>query len=89
MRRREFITLLGGAAAPWPLTARAQQRIAKIGYIAMTSASLSAPYSDAFRLGLRNLGYVEGKDFVIEFRFAEGDVGRLPGLATRSGSSEC
>ena len=82
MKRREFITLLGGAAAAWPLAARAQQRIAKIGYIAMTSASLSAPYSDAFRLGLRNLGYVEGKDFVIEFRFAEGEVGRLPGLAT-------
>jgi putative ABC transport system substrate-binding protein len=82
MRRREFITLLGGAAA-WPLAARAQQaeRPRKIGYLVFTSAFLHARYSQAFQAGLRNLGYVEGKNFVIEFRFAEGNNDRLSDLA--------
>jgi len=80
--RRDFITSLGGAAA-WPLAARAQQpqRLARIGYLGLTSAS-QQPYggSDAFRAGLRDLGYVEGRNLHIEFRFAEGDENRLPGL---------
>ena len=82
MRRREFITVLGGAAA-WPLAARAQQsaRVAHIGYLGLVSASWHAPRTTAFRTGLRDLGYVEGKDIVIEYRWAEGQYDRLPALA--------
>jgi putative ABC transport system substrate-binding protein len=82
MRRRTFITLLGGATA-WPLAARAQQpeRPARIGYLALTSASQHAPRINAFRAGLRKLGYVEGRNLHIEFRSAEEDNDRLPGLA--------
>ena len=76
--RREFITLLGGAAAAWPVTARAQQteRVWRIGYLVFATASLHARNSQAFRAALRNLGYVEGKDLVIEFRWAEGQYDR-------------
>jgi putative ABC transport system substrate-binding protein len=81
MRRREFITLLGGTVAAWPLVARAE-RIARVGYLGLTSAtSVQAARIDAFRAGLRDLGYVEGKNIDIEFRFAGGDNDRLPGLA--------
>jgi putative tryptophan/tyrosine transport system substrate-binding protein len=83
LKRRDFITLLGGAAA-WPLAARAQQpeRLARIGYLGLTSASQHVyGGSEAFRAGLRNLGYVEDRNVHIEFRFAEGDMDRLPGLA--------
>jgi ABC-type uncharacterized transport system substrate-binding protein len=80
MRRREFITLLGGTAAAWPLVARAE-RIARVGYLGLTSStSVQAGRIDAFREGLRYLGYVEGKNIQIEFRFASGDNDRLPGL---------
>ena len=80
MRRREFISLLGGTAAAWPLIARAE-RIARVGYLGLTSASaVQASRIEAFRSGLRNLGYVEGKNIEIEFRFAGGDNDRLPGL---------
>jgi putative tryptophan/tyrosine transport system substrate-binding protein len=83
MRRREFITLLGSAAAAWPRMARARQpeRLAHIGYLSLTSPPLNA-YDDAFLTGLRDLGYVEGKNFHIEFRFTEGNQDRLPGLLT-------
>jgi putative tryptophan/tyrosine transport system substrate-binding protein len=84
MRRREFIALFGGAIATWPLAARAQQpqRLARIGYLGLTSAFQHAyGGSDAFLAGLRDLGYVERKNVHIEFRFAEGDEDRLPGLA--------
>jgi putative ABC transport system substrate-binding protein len=80
MRRREFIALLGGtsAAAAWPRVARAE-RIAQVGYLGLTSAtSVQATRIGAFREGLHNLGYVEGKNIQIEFRFAGGDNGRLP-----------
>jgi putative ABC transport system substrate-binding protein len=82
MRRREFIALLGGtsAAAAWPLVARAE-RIARVGYLGLTSAtSVQATRINAFREGLHNLGYVEGKNIQIEFRFAGGENGRLPSL---------
>jgi putative ABC transport system substrate-binding protein len=81
MRRRDFITLLGGATA-WPVAAIAQQpeKIPKIGYLSPRSATLRER-DESFRQGLRELGYVEGKNIVIEYRFAEGKFDRLPELA--------
>ena len=82
MKRREFITLLGSAAAMWPLAARAQQpeHIRRIGYLGSDSASKTVVMVDALRTGLHDLGYVEGKNIVIEFRWAEGNYDRLPDL---------
>jgi putative ABC transport system substrate-binding protein len=84
MRRREFIGLVGGAAV-WPLPATAQtpQRIATIGYLGVTDARqwMEGPKRD-FQEGLRDLGYIEGKNLRFEFRFAEGDETRLPRLAS-------
>jgi putative ABC transport system substrate-binding protein len=82
MKRREFITLLGGAAT-WPLTARAQQPAAKvfrIGYLGLTTADSLPKRPEAFRAGLRDLGYQEGRDFVIEYRWADNNYDRLPTL---------
>src|SRR5674536_177148 len=85
MKRREFITLLGGAAASisWPLAARAQQpsRIVKIGHIESGLPSSSPNLLAAFRQRLRELGYVEGKNLFTEHRYAEGREERLPQLA--------
>jgi putative ABC transport system substrate-binding protein len=80
--RREFITLVGGAAAS-PLAARAQQggKIARIGFLGANSASSWASRLEAFRLGLRDHGLVEGKNIVFEFRWAEEKYDRLPELA--------
>ena len=84
MKRREFITLLGGAAAAWPLAARAQQqsgKISRIGFLTRkTDASVSSQI-DAFREGLRDLGWVEGRGISIEHRDAEGQFDRLRVLA--------
>ena len=82
MKRREFISLLGGAAT-WPLTARAQQatKSYRIGMLETISPALNAAHLDAFREGLRQLGYVEGKNYVIEYRSADGRADRFPSLA--------
>jgi putative ABC transport system substrate-binding protein len=76
LRRREFITLLGGAAAAWPLAARAQQdeSIPRIG-ILWPGASLPAPpRMEAFRQGLRDLGFIDGQNVIIELRYAQGGL---------------
>ena len=81
MKRREFITLLGGAAA-WPVAARAQQeKVAHIGFLGTSSPSLERHLVDGFREKLRELGHIEGENIVIEYRWAEGQDGRLPDLA--------
>ena len=82
MKRRDFIALLGGAAASWPLAARAQ-RPAKtvIGFLGPASPSTFASRIEAFRQGLRDFGYVEGTNITVEYRWAEGRYERLPELA--------
>ena len=82
MRRREFITLLGGAAT-WPLAAQAQRtgKVSRIGFLGTSSPALERHLVDAFRKKLRELGHVEGENIAIEYRWAEGRDERLPSLA--------
>jgi putative ABC transport system substrate-binding protein len=84
MRRRDFIKVVGAAAVAWPLTARAEQvgKVPRIGYLSPGSASPGPlAYHDEFQRGLRELGYVEGRNIVTEYRFADGKFDRLAGLA--------
>jgi len=82
--RRRFITALAGCLLAAPLAAEAQQagKVYRIGFLSGSSAVASRPYIEQFRLGLRELGYVEGQSIIIEYRWAEGQQDRLPQLAT-------
>ena len=81
MRRRDVITLLGGAAAAWPLAARAQQRRPLVGFLSSGSSAPFAEMSAAYQQTLGEAGYVAGKTLTIEYRWAEGQYDRLPALA--------
>ena len=79
MQRREFITLLGGAAA-WPLVARAQGKIPRVGFMGNSTAALEANLVASFREGLRELGYEEGRNIAIDYRWADGQYERFAAL---------
>src|SRR3977135_3527453 len=81
MRRREFITLLGGAAVASPLVARAQQAMPVIGFLGVETPNVFADRIRAFRQGLNEMGYVEGRNVAIAFQWAGGNYGLLPTLA--------
>jgi putative ABC transport system substrate-binding protein len=80
MRRRELITLVGGAAATWPFAARAQQPAKTIGFLGANSPALQSQWTAAFVQRLRELGWIEGRMIAIEYRWAEGRFDRSPAL---------
>ena len=89
MRRREFITLLGGAAAAWPLGAQAQQqaRVPRIGWIGIGTPQ-GSEFLEAVKQGLRQLGYVEGRSIIIESRWPTDIRDRVPELVCESARSQ-
>jgi putative ABC transport system substrate-binding protein len=82
MKRRELITLLGGAAMVWPITARAQQAaMPVVGYLSSQSADTQTDLVRGFRRGLREIGYIEGENVAVNYRWADNEADRLPALA--------
>jgi putative ABC transport system substrate-binding protein len=90
MKRREFITLVGGAAATWPLMARAQQA-AKVPTIGMVGPNVSVwrPWTDTFVERLRELGWIEGRTIAVEYRWSEGRSERVAEIVAEFGRSHC
>ena len=81
MKRRTFLTLLGGSVAALPLPIRAQQRMPVIGFLGLTTAAEWAKYVEAFRAGLKEAGFVEGRNVTVDYKWAEGHYDRLPAMA--------
>jgi putative tryptophan/tyrosine transport system substrate-binding protein len=82
VRRREFLTFLGGATAAWPRVAHAQQpKVARLGWLTTAPAADVNPFLEALRAGLAAQGYIEGRNLTIAARYADGDIGRVPSLA--------
>src|SRR2546421_2223965 len=84
MRRREFLGVLGGAAATWPLAASAQgtTKVARVGWLTAQRETSLTPFLAALRAAFVDLGYVEGRNLVMEYRFGDDDLDRVPALAT-------
>jgi putative ABC transport system substrate-binding protein len=80
MKRRKFIMLLGGAAVAWPLPARSEPAMPVVGFLHSTTLKPFENLVTAFRQGLKEAGFVEGQNVVIEYRYAENQIDRLPGL---------
>ena len=89
--RREFMSMLGCAAAAWPLAARAQQagKVWRVGMLDTTPATINGKNIDAFRAGMRTLGYVEGQNLRIDYRSFDGRIERLPQLAAELVGLRC
>jgi putative ABC transport system substrate-binding protein len=82
LKRRDFMTLLGGSAVAWPLAARAQQPVPVIGFLRDSSTEGSTAIISAFQRGVKEAGLVEGQNVIIEYRWSEGQYDRLPSLAS-------